>query len=402
MAKRTFSAFLHLIKEYCINKGLPFQEFSEPGGISLEDRGIPGSVSKRALYGRSHVFLACVDDASVFGRGIVASNDGSVFVHGLTYGNYEVAIKRTLDEFVIDRQPDHCLKFAIEEEEYVDEECVLLWGKENFGHWMFEYLTRMAISYHAPEILTKRFIIKASMPKRYLELLYKIGVKEDQIIFVNDTVRVRRLWIPSCVCYRGQYSDSNMYIWPDTVHFLRHKMLGDKALFSTSLKAKKRCVYLSRADASYRKVVNENELVEMLQPYGFQRFLMAEHSIDEQLNIVSDADIILISEGGGSPITMFAPSHAVIIETTIPILGGQWASKVWANILGQRYHRIDGVQVSTSSAIEVIDDDYVLCVQEVQEAIEKALQDPYPGLDFCSEIAGTIFNQKDPPSVSLS
>lgn len=395
MTKRVLHVQLHLIKEYCALKGLPFREFSAPGTLSLESKGLLGSVTKMIPYGRSHVFLACVEAATVFGRGVVATEDGSVFVHGLTYGNYPVAIDRTLKDFVVAQSQDNTLTLEIEEGPYIDEECVLLWGKENFGHWLFEYLPRIAIAHHAPDLLRRRFLVREDMPKRYLDFLPYFGITKEQLIFAKPSARVRRLWIPSSVFYRGQFSDLNMYLWPPAIHYLRSRVLGDKGMFESPLKEQKKCVYLSRAEAGYRRVANEAPLCEMLAGYNFERYLMTEYSIEQQINIVADADIVLIPEGGGSPITMFAPLNTVVIETSVPNFGGQWASQTWAHILGQRFHRIDGEPVKTEGGTESYDVDYVLPIGQVAESIERALQQPFANQSFSNDLGSEMFSKNE-------
>jgi len=65
-------------------------------------------------------------------------------------------------------------------------------------------------------------------------------------------------------------------------------------IFPVNIKKK---IYLSRDDSKYRRVLNENEFLT-LNP-DFQKIVLSEYSIFEQLSICNNADIIISPHGAG-------------------------------------------------------------------------------------------------------
>lgn len=312
---------------------------------NYEDITLPRKLDKLP-YVLAHTFIGCVNNPQVFGTGALIV-DGKLVTHCLSSGNYDANVKQQLGSYS-----------DIPTGEYLDGEYVLLWGCKNFGHWIFTYLQRLTLLWHRTDLQRHNLLIWKGTPKRYLEWLQRMGLRYYR--FADDGVTVRKLWVPSCVVYRGYGNDMVPFIYPEAVHILRHLILKDLQLpRRPQLK-----LYISRAKASYRKVVNEEELNAALSERGYQRIFLEELPLDAQLDLMSRASSIVIASGGGSPTTMFAPRYCSIVELTPPNFSGTFASRCWADVLGQSFTRVEGYVTDKTGPLE-IDWDYEINVNEV-------------------------------------
>jgi hypothetical protein len=74
-----------------------------------------------------------------------------------------------------------------------------------------------------------------------------------------------------------------------------------------------RRVYVSRADADTRRVINEPELEGLLRERGFETLIAGELSLEEQLRAFAEAEIVLGPHGAGLA-NLFAATDATVIE----------------------------------------------------------------------------------------
>lgn len=326
----------------------PVQTIAKPDLIGFVERP-SGSTY---YYGQAHAFIACVDNARVIGSGSLVTDDG-IYVHGLSTGNYAENIQLQLQKY--DSVPaggeitgDH----------------VLIWGGDNFGHWLITYLLRVTLLWHRSELLSKSILLSDKTPKRFIDWLRRMGFSRFR--FVPDGVRVERLWVPSVVCYRGQYEDKNPFILPQSVHLLRRLVLKDLE-FPHPVRER---IYISRAKSKWRRFENEDALVSMLSAHGIRRVFMGELTIERQLDLISRAELIVIHAGGDSPITMFAPMDCHIVELSVPSFVGTFASRCWAHVLGQPFMRVNGEPTAKTGTLP-IDWDSVISLDEVNECIRR-------------------------------
>jgi capsular polysaccharide biosynthesis protein len=182
---------------------------------------------------------------------------------------------------------------------------------------------------------------------------------------------VARLWVPSVLHYRGHYADYEVYTSPEAVRLFREQVLGPPAPAAPRRKERER-VYLSRARASWRRAVNEEELAARLETLGVRRVFLEELPVDEQIDVVSRAELIVLATGAVSPMTMLAPEDASIVELSLPGFAGAFGSRIWAAMLGQRFSRADVVPVENGPVgpVPETDCDGIVPIDKVVELIE--------------------------------
>ena len=309
-------------------------------------------------YRRSDVWEATFNDVQVFGPGFlhqgVALPDG-VWHSGMSHSNHSMLLTAAMTHYP-----------AIPDGGYLDAECRLLWGHHtfmpgipsNWGHFLWTYLMRLAFVDPLDEWLP--LLVSDKVPERFLDWARSIGFHE--FVRVADGTRVRRLHVNSVLAHRCADPGQTVAVLPSAVYALRHR-LGVRLPDSPRVD-----LYLSRKNAGWRAVANEPELIDALKSRHFGIITPEAMTSDEQLSIITRARKIVVPIGGGSPITMLAPEDCQIIELGFPQIKGVFASAVWADVLGQRYVRVNGTPGEQRGPL-AIDRDYMIDVNKVLEQL---------------------------------
>lgn len=75
-----------------------------------------------------------------------------------------------------------------------------------------------------------------------------------------------------------------------------------------------RRVFISRAKASRRKLINEEEVWSLLEPHGFQRVFMEDLTFQEQVKLMQESSVLIAPHGAGLTNMLFCPQGAKIVE----------------------------------------------------------------------------------------
>jgi len=130
------------------------------------------------------------------------------------------------------------------------------------------------------------------------------------------------------------------YMQSITTHYLRKKLIPPALKKSTQQFCSK--VFISRKDAQGRRPIsNEDEIFQLLEQYGFQRYSLAELSLADQIALFHNATDIVSFHGAGLTNIMFCQPHTRIIE----IFHNHYALEYWflSKILNLDYTYIDGM-----------------------------------------------------------
>lgn len=72
--------------------------------------------------------------------------------------------------------------------------------------------------------------------------------------------------------------------------------------------------FISRKDATLRKTTNEDELFELLKPYGFERYVLGQMPLAEQIALFQQAECIVAAHGTGLMNLIFCKPGTTVIE----------------------------------------------------------------------------------------
>jgi capsular polysaccharide biosynthesis protein len=138
----------------------------------------------------------------------------------------------------------------------------------------------------------------------------------DCIRWDRSRVQVKKLIVPSLRRYWGYYDRTyktyGPVVSPMACCWIRQRVLSnlsnngsDKHSFSSN-------IFISRRKALSRKIINENEVIEALAPFGFVAYVLEDLTFSEEVRLFSQAKMVVAPQGSGLINMIFSEKLAVI------------------------------------------------------------------------------------------
>lgn len=159
-----------------------------------------------------------------------------------------------------------------------------LFADTNYFHWMFNALPRLGCLERAGIPFDElHFLVNRLHFAVQHEMLRALDIPQDRIIEMtaSSAFQVESVWVVPALITSG-HRRRWLCDWL-RAHFLR----APQTINPT------RRLFLSRADARWRRLANEDAVMEMLAPLGFERVVIGERSIFEQAALFSQAQVVL-------------------------------------------------------------------------------------------------------------
>ncbi|MFA1822881.1 DUF563 domain-containing protein [Virgibacillus oceani] len=183
---------------------------------------------------------------------------------------------------------------------------VLAWaGHTNYWHWLHDTLGR----YHLLELsgynIDKYVLPPLTLPFQR-ETIRMLGIPENKIIQLapGEHLRAEKLVLPSI-----PFNAGTCVKW--AIEFLRERFLKSVSKkYSSDFDR----IYISREDAAWRKVANENRFLKLLGEKGFKKVTLSSLTVQEQINLFSSAKVIISPNGAGLANLMFCQPGTKVIQ----------------------------------------------------------------------------------------
>lgn len=135
-----------------------------------------------------------------------------------------------------------------------------------------------------------------------LQTLSRLSIEFQDIVFMqkSEFYSVPDLSFVTPVAAPGQVDD-------EVMKRINQGMVGSGTPGSSRL-------YVSRARAEFRKVLNELELTAVLNEYGFETVYPEEHSLNEQIEMFSNCETMVGLHGAGLTNAIFMRPSANVVE----------------------------------------------------------------------------------------
>ena len=189
-------------------------------------------------------------------------------------------------------------------------------GGTNYFHWMIDFLPRFELLQRSAGGLAgiDRFVVfSRSLAPFQRNTLDWLGIPADKTIESawQPHLQADRLVVPSIACRYGNWKPPR---WG--CHFLRDRFagLGDRAAADWGSDR----IYISRRDANYRRVANEEALLAVLEPLGFQTVVLSGLTLAEQIALFQRAKVIVAPHGAGLINLVFCAPETCVIELFSP------------------------------------------------------------------------------------
>jgi capsular polysaccharide biosynthesis protein len=207
--------------------------------------------------------------------------------------------------------------------------------EKNYNHWLIECLSRFYLlkkSRFKPDF----YILSNILPfqKQFIEFL-EIDNKKILELKPNTIIQANEIIIPSFI--------NNCEI----IDLLGHKHYQKQWLPSwigniyrekkEPVKRGLNKIYVSRLFAKYRKIENENEMIEILKNRGFKIYFLENMLVKDQIELFLNASIVLGAHGAGFSNMLFCPQNILICELFSEHYHDS-SFKILANVLGLKYY----------------------------------------------------------------
>ncbi|MGL5082656.1 MAG: tetratricopeptide repeat protein [Microcoleaceae cyanobacterium] len=181
-----------------------------------------------------------------------------------------------------------------------------------YFHWMVDILPRIqllrwsGIDFNQIDC----FLVNSCHLDFQQETLTQLGIPNSKILTSDrhPHIQAQTLIIPSFAGPLG-------WLQPWAVDFLRQSFLT--SIHSQSATFPER-IYISRADAKHRKVLNEKDVMQVLQLYNFISFQLEDLSFAQQVALFSQAKVIIAPHGSGLTNLVFCQPNVKVIELISP------------------------------------------------------------------------------------
>ncbi len=196
-------------------------------------------------------------------------------------------------------------------------------GSDNLWHWMTESLPKLLALEQAG--FDGCYLVPAGS-RVAEESLALLGIDPARLVSAEGIYRVRRLFVPPRLT--GFELADNMPL----AGLLRGRLLDAAG----SLSGGKRC-YVRRVNS--RCLVNEEDLLPVLDDFGFERMTPEDLSLAAQLRYMTNADASLMAHGANCALTLLQKPGSVFVE----LFGNRYVSynNLHAvRLLGLRYHAL--------------------------------------------------------------
>ena len=243
-----------------------------------------------------------------------------------------------------------------DEIDYVDQPAVLIGNASVYYFWMFYHVTRFwLIQMFQNRNEVKHFLNNQlnSYEQQTLELLQ---IDSTDFDYLNPhATKFRQLYLPAGI-HRQTFTH------PGALEWLRGQLL------STASRPQRR-IFLSRRDATRRRLLNEEAIINRLKPHGFEVIVPTTLSVAEQIDVFSQAEIVVGAHGSGFANMVFAPPQAKLVEIHSPHwVASSFDRLTW--IMGQQYAEIIGF---TQGGLEEPMQDYVVVPRDVESLVLEEL-----------------------------
>ncbi|MBE9187134.1 tetratricopeptide repeat protein [Microcoleus sp. LEGE 07076] len=180
-----------------------------------------------------------------------------------------------------------------------------------YFHWMVDVLPRIELLRQSGRNLAEIdwFLVNSCQHQFQRETLRILGIPEEKVLESDRLphLQATELIVPSFAGYLG---------WPSgwAIDFLRREFL--KTIVPGASYPKR--IYISRHKARYRRVLNEEDAVEVLEKYGFVSIFPESMSLAEQIAHFYHAEAIVAAHGSGLTNTIFCQPGTKVIELMSP------------------------------------------------------------------------------------
>lgn len=182
----------------------------------------------------------------------------------------------------------------------------------NYTHWTQECLTRLeALEVYINETDERPTILLPPDPPEFVyESIETLGYSNEEYVEVTgERISVDRLVVPSPRRFLNKNGDGWLRM-VDAFNWVRDQAIAGITTPDSDEYSSR--ILISREDATTRRIVNRNEVINKLADRGFEKYVPGEMTYNEQVRLFSQADVIVGAHGAGMINAIYATDASVL------------------------------------------------------------------------------------------
>lgn len=235
-------------------------------------------------------------------------------------------------------------------------------GSTNYFHWLFDSLARIHLLKKSGWFDKVDWFVVPSYKVDYQrDSLSMLGISRDKIIEGDVELHIQADLLLASTYVR--YFE-HVPLW--CCNFLRDNFLKSQTVENADTSP---LVYISRRDANRRRIVNEDELIELLSGYGFKSYELTGLSFLEKIELFRKAKVVVAVHGAGQANLVFCDKGAEVLE----IIPDGFVFPIFYDISNKVGVNYTYLISKADTAKTTINSNIVVDLEEVREKIEKML-----------------------------
>jgi capsular polysaccharide biosynthesis protein len=282
--------------------------------------GEPARARPRAQVAGYTPYVATVRGATVFSHSsVVLTDDGAALSDTLADPRFGRFLDVSFDKTIIRRSDERVLLYPGQHPVSELAAGVMLsgWSSEHFGHWVPEYLCRLAYLEQHPRFADLPIIVDAGMPPQHVEFLRLLVPNPIVELAAGAALHVGELVVASPATFFPMLLTPDHEVPPENQGGLplggfRHLRTRVAERLPADGKRGRR-LYLSRRRRAWRLVTNEDEVHAALARYGFEVIFAEDLSVEDQVRMYQEAEIVISPVGSSTLNAIFAPTDLKLL-----------------------------------------------------------------------------------------
>lgn len=241
-----------------------------------------------------------ITETEVVGKGILINKSSEVLLES-TISQLEYLNKLNSNHFIYFKNLFFYKKidYAIVLSNYLE---------NNYFHWVLESIGRIAMV--APDILTKYFIVIDSKSSSFVKesLIELFNINPNKIILKKEfsRLKIKNTLIPTFPLTRNLKTN-----WTNIYSTVIIKKINEISKLKTT-KTKQKNFIISRKKTWQRRILNQGIITKQFPLLNFEIIILEELTFKEQMDLFSNANIIIATHGAGLTNLIFANKPLII------------------------------------------------------------------------------------------
>jgi putative membrane protein len=213
----------------------------------------------------------------------------------------------------------------------------------NFWHFLYNFVLRLSLVAESPDRELRedaRLVINADLPQSFRPVFEALGFDPARLEAASrqSPERFETLTVAELPCF-NQGGGRKLFATPQALDFVRERLPGGGK--------QGRRIYVSRRDARWRRVLNEDELAPVLERRGVETIELSKLSASEIIAAMGQAELVIGPSGANLGALMFCRPGAKVIELSYPPFVGKYYFQGSSSMGGLDHFKLAGTPERT-------------------------------------------------------